>query len=224
MRLLGSDQGLWDVRNLEAHCRGALDAGLNKKGGRLSTDQYERCLQYLRQKCWEMSGLQADGRTLRHVWEIRGFVKPAGARDPYKPLKLQQFGSQLSAERALADLQTRLPIAFASIHKVRPRGAYDPSKGISFSTYSWRLLSDNRISDWYRSDPEFGDTRYASNRRTEESLEALGSRLNHDGDENGGGDLPAKFGRLEVIDQLNKHAYTDVGEEVLTREAFGFGS
>jgi hypothetical protein len=34
---------------------------------------------------------------------------------------------------------------------------------------------------------------------------------------------PAPIGRLEIVDQLNQHAYVDQAEEVLTREAFGFG-
>jgi hypothetical protein len=226
MRLLGAELQLWDVRNVEAHVRGALDAGLAAKGARLNAAQYDRCLQFLRQKCWELSGLQADAKTLRYVWEIRGFIKPAGKLDPYEPLKVPQFGSQRSAEIALDSIRDDLrahnrTLSWVSIHRVRPRGAYDPARGIKFTTYSWRLLSDQRIDDWYRSDPEFGDTRYESNRVTNESLEGLAHRLNDDGDEVGG-ELPVPLGRLEVIDELNKHQYQDASEEVLTREAFGF--
>lgn len=203
--------------------RHAVDAGLEIRGARLSSSQHDRCVQFCLQKCWEMSGLQGDGKSLRYVWKINGFIAPAGALDEYVPLKIRPFTNQRSAELALEDLRARKRIAFASIDPVRPRGAYDPESGLTFSTYSWRLIVNHRIDDWYRSDPEFGDLRYASNRREEESLEALASRHQ---DDDGGSivDLPVPLGRLEVIDQLNAHAYMDAGEEVLTREAFGFRS
>jgi hypothetical protein len=224
MQALGEPVSLWDVRNVEAHVRGALDAGLASKGARLNAQQYDRALQFLREKCWHLSGLQADGKTLRYVWIVVGAISPRGALEPYKPLGLPESGSPASAQQLLdttaADLLVEgRSIAFATIKKVRPRGAYDPSRGISFSTYSWRLLSNARISDWYRSDEEFGDTRYESNRRREESLEALSHRLTIEGDHVD--DLPAPIGRLDVVDELNRHAYRDVTEEVLPLEAFG---
>jgi hypothetical protein len=225
MRLLDKPVQLWDVENVEAHVRGALEAGLAKKGARLNAKQYDRALQFLRIACWNLSGLQADAKTLRYVWVIRGFVAPAGSSDRYELIKLDEFGSEASAERALAAFRDDLTargrrLAFAGVHRQRPAGAYDPSKGISFSTYSWRLCSDPRLTDWYRSDEDFGDTRYENNRQTELSLEALSTRAHEDGDEVG--DAPAPIGRLEIVDQLNPHAYQDAGEEVLTREAFGF--
>ncbi|MFL5954778.1 MAG: hypothetical protein ACJ76I_11800 [Gaiellaceae bacterium] len=212
---------LWDVRNVEAHCRRALDSYLLAAPAWLDPHQYDRCLQFLRIQCWRLSGLQADAKSLRWVWEIRGFISPRGELDPYEKLDIDEFGSELSAELALAELRVELPIAFAKIVKCRPAGAYDPTFGISFSTYSWRLLSGPRIADWYRQDEDFGDNRYESNRRSELSLEALGKRAHEDGDVEGL--TPAPVGRLEVVDSLNAHHYIDAGEEVLSLEAFGIG-
>lgn len=226
MRALGDPVRLWDVRNVEAHVRAALDAGLRLKGSgaRLSADQYDRCLQFLREACWKLSGLEADGKTLRYVWVITAVVRPRLPHEKYEPISFPESGSETTAAALIATARDGLQLkgrelAFATIKKARPRGAYDPRFGLSFSTYSWRLCSTVRIDDWYRSDFEFGDTRYESNRRQEESLEAMSRRTNGDGDEHD--ELPMPLGRLEVVDELNRHAYRDMTEEVLPLEAFG---
>ena len=201
-----------------------MEHGLAVKGVvRLEPDQRQRLYAFLLRKCWEMSGLQADGKTLRYVWEIRGFIAPSSQHDPYVMLDLPQEGSKLAAERALAVLVDELAIwgrrvAFVSIVKVRPRGAYDPARGLQFSSYSFRFLSNQRIDDWYRSDPDFGDTRYE--RAEELSLEGLARRLNDDGDEMDG-ELPVPASRLEVVDQLNRHHYRDRNERAHASETFG---
>lgn len=223
MRAVGPSLQLWDVRNVEAHVAGAVQAGLDIRSARLSPSQYDRCFQFCLQKCWEMSGLQGDGKSLRYVYEITGAHRPEGAWDSYRPFHLGPFTTETAAEIALAEIRATQPIAFARIEPVRPKGAYDRRSGLLFSTYSWRAIVNWRIDDWYRSDPEFGDTRYESNRREELSLEDLAAGRHDDGDDVAGDELPAPIGRLEVIDSLNPYAYQDAGEEVLTRAAFGFG-
>jgi len=231
VRAVGPPLQLWDVRNVEAHVARAVEAGLDRRSAHLSPSQYDRCFQFCLQKVWELSGLKAgfsrdngDGTALRYVYEIRGAFSPRGMLDSYQPFRLKGFTTEDAAERALAELRETKPVAFGQVHAVRPKGAYDRTKGISFTTYSYRQIVDYRIDDWYRSDPEFGDTRYESNRRVEESLEALASRHRDDEDAGDTSDwLPGTVDRLSVIDSLNQHAYQDAGEEVLTREAFGFG-
>jgi hypothetical protein len=219
MRAVGPALRLWDIENVEAFVKRAVDTGLAMRGAKLSPSQKDRCLQFCLLKCWELSGLEADGKTLRYVFRLTAFRRPSGWSEDYVPLRAKPFPTRAAADLALAELDPRI-WRFARIVPVRPRGAYNPASGQRFSTYAWRITVNHRIDDWYRSDPEFGDTRYESNRRQEESLETLASRRRDDESVDG---TPAPLGRLEVIDTLNQHAYQDAGEEVLTREAFGFG-
>lgn len=110
---------------------------------------------------------------------------------------------------------------FARVDCVRPRSAYMPGRGLSFSSYSRRILT-LQIADWYRSDPEFGDTRYGNGERPE-SIEELAERAWRDRDHDGDSflDRHGPGGRLDFLDELNRHAYQDSFEEVLTREAVG---
>lgn len=225
MRALGSPLQLWDVRNVEAHVARAVEAGLDIRSARLSSAQYDRCFQFCLQKCWEMSGLQADGKTPRMVYLVVGALRPEGAYAEYRKFTIGPYTTQTAAELALGEQRAGKPVAFAMIEQVRPKGAYDKSNGLLFSTYSYRAIVNWRIDDWYRSDPEFGDTRYESNRREELSLEDLATRHHDDGDDASadGAFAFVPVDRLAVIDSLNPYAYQDAGEEVLTREAFGFG-
>lgn len=190
----------------------ALDA-LN---ARLNAKQSEGLYQFLLAKCWQLSGLEGDGRTLRYVWRVKGFLAPRWPGEPYQPIKLPAFSSRESAEIALAGIRRR--VAFASVERMRPRGAYDPSKGLAFATYSHRLLT-LRVADWYRSDPEFGDSRYGGGRR-DESLEELGERSRRERGRNDdtAADRHMPGARLEFVDDLNRHAYQSSLEEVLTGE------
>lgn len=103
----------------------------------------------------------------------------------------------------------------------RPRGAFDPSRGIAFSTYTHRVLS-LRMTDWYRD--RFYDKRYGQ-RPAEESLESLAEAASRrQGDRDGGDpmgylELRSPGSRDDFIDDLNRHAYHDPTEEVLTRVA-----
>lgn len=216
---------LWDVANCEAHVRATLDATLKAAGARLNGAQYERAFAFLLAKCWELSGLEGDGKTLRYVFEVHGFLVPRRLGGEFKPIfnqeKPPQFPHRETAEKVLEELQRRARVCFPRIERVRPRGAYDPGHGLSFSTYSRRILSQ-RVWDWYRSDPEFGDTRYESRREREESLEALAMRRR--GDEDGDGSFLDRYGpgaRLDHIDELNLPAYRIEFEEVLTIAAIG---
>lgn len=223
MRAVGPPLQLWDVENVEAFVKRAVDAGLGQRGAKLSPPQLDRCLQFCLQKCWELSGLEGDGRTLRYVYRLQAFSRPTGWSEGYAPLKLRPFQSRAAAELALAALDPAVWV-FPTIKQERPRGAYNPESGQKFATYAWRIVVNHRIDDWYRSDPEFGDTRYASNQRNEESLETLGSRRRDDGDDWNDGWPVVPLGRLEVVDSLNAHAYIDEGEEVLTRAALGWSN
>jgi hypothetical protein len=162
-------QRVWDVANGEAHVRATLDAWLDDNGAYLGPNQYARALQSLLIVFWQLSGLEHDWKTLRYVWEVRGFIAPSYFGDDFLKLKPMQFTTEERAHAALATLKKRHRICLEVIARVRPRGAYDPSFGQAFSTYSRRILTF-RIADWYRSDEEFGDTRYEANRGREESL------------------------------------------------------
>lgn len=198
--------------------RASLDATLKAHVPYLAPDPKERAFQYLLQVCWELSGLEADGVTFRLVWELRATIAPRRPEDTFKEIRPLQFAKQEQAERALERLQERHVLILVAIALARPRGAYDPTKGISFSTYSRRILS-RRLWDWYRSDPEFGDTRYRSHGQ-HESIEALAARGTRDTETDGSYlDRHGPGSRLEVVDELNPHAYQDSLEEVLLNAA-----
>ena len=201
--------------------RATLDATLKSAGARLNGAQYERAFAFPLAKCWELSGLEGDGKTLRYVFEVHGFLVPQRLGGEFTPIKLQQFPRRETAEQVLEELQRRTRVCFPKIERVRPRGAYDPGFGIAFSTYSRRILSQ-RVWDWYRSDPEFGDSRYESRRDREESLEALAARRRDDEDPDGSFlDRHGPGARLDHIDELNLPAYRIEFEEVLTVAAIG---
>jgi hypothetical protein len=218
----GQPLKLWDVDNTEAHVRKALAAGLTDLRARLDPAQELRLFTHLWLLCWRLSGLEADAKTERDAWEVRGFLSPRGPMEPYELIKLPQFRTEASAGVALVAITWERKVAFAKVEKVRPTGAYDKTRGISFSTYSFRILK-LRVIDWYRSDPEFGDRRYSKGQRAEESLEALAERLSEDtarADDSG----LARYepaGRLGFIDDLNRNAYQDSIEEVVCRAAIG---
>jgi hypothetical protein len=228
LRAVGGPYSLWDVDNVEAHVHATLDAALLANNGSwLSREQYQRAFTFLLWKCWELSGLKAgysqpgvDGEGLRYVWEVRGFIAPRGPLEQYTPIKLPQFPTEAGAETALALLAELHTLAFESVAKVRPRGAYDPAKSAwSFCTYSRKILT-KRLADWYRSDEDFGDSRYKKSRRVdEESIEALAARHQRARDHEEGDFLERRGpgSRLEVVDELNRHAYADGIEAVLMR-------
>jgi hypothetical protein len=217
---VGDSHKLWDVDNVEAHVHATLDAALEQKGARLNTLQYQRAFAFMWLLCWEISGLDDDGVGLRWVWEVRGFYAPRSLVDGFTPIKLQQFTERDSAEIALELLRQRAPLVLTSIEKVRPRSAYDPSRGLKFTTYSRRMMT-KRLPDWYRSDPEFGDNRYGGNRLTREmSLEGLADQRRFDdgADDASFLDRNSPGSRLDFVDELNRHAYHEDLEEVLMRE------
>jgi hypothetical protein len=223
LRLLGATFSLWDVRDVELHVRALLDQGLRANGtAYLSPAMYERVLTFLIEKCWELSGLTAltgDTKKLRYVWEVRGFRAPRGPLEPYKPIKLPQFLRMPEAEAALATLATTSTLAFTSIVVARPRGAYDPERGLAFCTYSRGILT-KRITDWFRS--ELGDSRYQSGRRNELSLDSLVEQWEQRNDGSGADenylDRSGPGSDQEFVDDLNRHAYNDPLETVMTRE------
>lgn len=221
LKSVSRGQRVWDVDNGEAHVHATIDAWKNQKPARLSPAQYDRLFAYLWGVLWQLSGFTHDWKTGRYVWELRGFIPPSSPGDEFKALRPLQFVTEERARRAVQVFAERgTPLVLWAIERTRPRGAYDPSFGQSFSTYSRRILV-MRIADWYRTDPEFGDNRYGSRPDHEESLEGLGERLRHDnaGDDNSFLDRHSPGSRLDFVDDLNRHAYQESLEEVLTREA-----
>lgn len=221
LRRLDRGFRLWDVDNAEAHVHATLKATLKSAGARLSQAQEQRAFAFLLAKCWELSGLEADGKTLRHVYEIHGFLVPLRLGAEFEPIRLPQIPRLQTAELLLEELKRRRKVCFTKIERVRPRGAYDPTFGIAFSTYSRRILSQ-RVWDWYRSDPEFGDSRYESRRGREESLEALADRRRDQEDADGSFlDRHGPGARLDFVDELNLTHLRVEFEEVLTIAAIG---
>jgi hypothetical protein len=206
---------LWDVENVPAHVTNVLRSWQAPRGARLSVDQEIRVLAYLLETCWEISGLEDDARTERWVWTVAGFIRPTTPGEPYEPIKAPQLAEQWEAVELLAEINRRMPerVKWPRVEMVRPTGAYDPSRGLSFSTYSYRLLT-LRIADWYRQDPEFRDTRYGNGEQLI-SLEALVAQ-EHDSDD-GWIDRYAPDG----VDELNRAAFTPAYEEADLNAALG---
>jgi hypothetical protein len=199
-RLLSVQLALHDVRDPEAHVRVLLDSRLAEWGARLDGPAYEDALTYLLELCWELSGLDANGEP-RICWWARLFIdaEEIDAGDTVE--ELGPFPSEIARDRAVETYvctMTEQPIV--ELHEGRPRGAYDPAFGLSFSTYSRRILS-LRVVDWYRR--TFHDSRYGQDRR-EVSLDAMAERYE------ARGEAPEQF-----LDTLAQDP--DLLDDVLTR-------
>lgn len=216
-RLLQSALHLHDVRDVEAHVRVLLDARLGEWGARLDAEQYDDALTYLLEKAWELSGLDSDGITMRLGWRVRVFTDPEELEDGDAGEDRGWYALEDRAQRVAAAIATNQPGTIVELYVSPPPGAYDSTLGLSFSTYSRRILTA-RVVDWYRS--TFGDTRY-NGRRLEESLDALAEKWDHDGGDEGYLDRDGPGGDVTFIDDLNRHAYNDPMEEVLTHVALG---
>lgn len=211
-RLLGAPRPLHDVRDPEAHVRSLLDSRLATWGAHLDAAGYENALSFLLGICWELSGLDAHGGK-RIVWYVacwldwhrsRRLVEiPIGVRPAPKigddPWQLGPF-TTAARTNEVADAQVRRGF-IVNVRASPPKGAYDSSLGLSFSTYSRRILTV-RVVDWYRR--EFGDSRYGADRR-DLSLNAMASANGE----------PIE----EFLDTLTDGS--DENEEVLTRVALG---
>jgi hypothetical protein len=218
VRLYGPAFALHDVRDVEAHVRTLLDAYLRERGARLDAAKYNDALAYLVALCWTLSGLQSDGRTprLEHWAEII----QATEQGEYT-IEIGPFTSRDRAEKAAAaylEQQTAPLVAVAYIVRA-PRGSYDSTFGLAFSTYSRRILS-RRVVDWYRA--TFGDSRYGSNPKPL-SLDQLVDQFEEGAWSDAGGagdsylDHNGPGARYDRIDELNRHAYYDPFEERDTR-------
>ena len=209
---------LLDVRDVEAHVRTLLDARLRDWGAHLDPAKYDAAVAYLVTKCWELSGVEADGRTPRRPYYAAFRVVPA--TDPELPGKSGDLGPYRSLEvcqdvavpLTVAAIKNAGHIALVRIGRRRPRGAYNPDLGLSFSTYSRRILT-NRVVDWYRS--TFGDDRYQQH---EQPL-SLDEYWNQVDAEEAYLDRAGPGAIASFVDQLNIGAYLDQTEEVLTRAA-----
>jgi hypothetical protein len=197
-RLLGAPCPLHDVHDPEAHIRVLADAKLASWGARLEGDLYDDLLSFLLGICWELSGLDGQGRP-RIVWYVDIYLDGEEVDAGDEPQVLGPFPRE---GRAIAIADGWVGRGFiAGPRAGRPPGAYDPALGLSFSTYSRRILSA-RVVDWYRR--TFGDSRYGGRRR-ELSLNAMALARGE----------PVE----EYLDSLSDGS--DETEEVLTRVAFG---
>ena len=199
-RLYGPGFSLWDVRDVEAHVRATLQAALDAKSAYLKPEVKDKFVEQLVIVCWRLSGLEADGRTprLEHFAEIR----VAGRT---KTVSLGPYRSEEVVQQAVADWRAaHVPvgvISFVGYRSQRPRGAYDPSRGISFSTYS-RGVVTKRVVDCFRG--HLGDSRYGQKPR-ELSLD----QLIDEQESTTLLDLHGPGARSDFIDELNPHAYYD---------------
>jgi hypothetical protein len=198
-RLLGEPRPLHDVRDPEAHVRALLDSRLATWGAHLNADLYEDALTFLLGVCWELGGLNADGGA-RAVWFVQIWLDPEELVDAEGP---EELGPFTSIDRCNEVAEAQMHRGFiVSLRAAAPKGAYDASLGLSFSTYSRRILT-NRVVDWYRR--TFHDSRYGAGQQPELSLNAMASVSGE----------PIE----EFLDTLTDG--TDPNEEVLTRVALG---
>jgi hypothetical protein len=187
-RLLATRLALHDVRDVESHVRALLDSRLAEWGARLDPDLYDDALTYLVTKCWELSGLDVDGRQRRvYVARIHSDGDPDDDGHQIGP-----YPTRLQRDDAVVQLLDLQPGLVAELVTISPAGAFDPQIGLAFSTYSRRILSA-RVVDWYRQ--TFGDARYGTRIR-EVSLD-----VPHDDDQPTLGDRPdlAAAGQLEEV-------------------------
>lgn len=186
-RLLGTPLVLWDVRDVEAHVRVLLDARLDEWGARLDADKYADVLSYLLGTCWELSGLDQQGRPRRGHR-----VRVALDYDDFRDQEAEDKGWYANEDQAIAVGEAiSTPGAIVEISEEPPPGAYDPEVGISFSTYSRRILS-LRVVDWYRK--TFGDARYGARDRQEISIDSFAV------DDEGGSFLEGLMPAVDAVD------------------------
>jgi hypothetical protein len=219
VRLYGPPFALHDVRDVEAHVRTLLDTYLRERGARLDAAKYHDALAYLVALCWKLSGLQGNGRDARlEYWAELLQFDDRGKH----ALEIGPFPSRERAELAVTAYCAEGTNTIVAVEYVvrAPRGAYDPTFGLAFSTYSRRILS-RRVVDWYRA--TFGDSRYGGNPKPL-SLDQLADQWAEGtwiSDGNGAADSYLDHGgpgaRMDFIDELNRHAYYDPFEERDTR-------
>jgi hypothetical protein len=120
------------------------------------------------------------------------------------------FAGEREAEASTVERCLSEPLLMTSVEPSLRPGVFDPGLGLSFSTYSRRLLV-LRAVDWYRS--TFGDARYGG-ARDEVSLDA--QLQSHDGANGMPGELERGCGGADrMLDDAAVVAFDDV----LTREA-----
>lgn len=210
---------LWDVRDTQAHIRALAAAGLlDLKVHHLEATKREDLVEFLFSECWRISGLTADGQK-RKEYVGRATIKLVAPR--WSSVFGQMFERHVfttrcrttadarDAARALSTLEPGEKLLAVDAFERRPRGAYDPTRGLAFSTYSRKIL-EKRIIDWYRD--TFGDNRYGE-QPTMIAFEWPDASTDDDA-----GDLYDRLSpgaRPGHIDRLNLHAYEDPFEEVI---------
>lgn len=212
-RLFPQPLRLWDVLDVEAHVRAALESTLAARNARLQPDVKEKALQFLITTCWELGGLTTGGEP-RFITETRMLVDCGPGLE--QKLVTRHTATILRAHHALETFRSRLPwparVVSYEFASVRPPSAYRPGETISFSTYSRQIIS-MRVWDWYRSD--MGDDRYeGSSRRNELSLEGLIREQEWDGSD--AESYLDRGGDSGHVDELHPYAYADPYDDVLT--------
>lgn len=203
---------LWDVRDVEGHVRATLEQALRIKNARLNRDLKDKFVTSLVELCWKLSGLEQDGRSLRY--EHFAEILVVGRR---KAFAIGPYRSEQTVQDAVTRWRERnLPpgaFSFVGYRAQRPKGAYDPSRGLSFSTYSRRIITP-RVIDCFREN--LGDSRYGD-KPQELSLDQLL-------DEHEATtllDVYSPGARADFIDQLNPHAYYDPFADIDTAATIG---
>lgn len=208
---------MWDVRDAEAHVRALAAAWLREKPAYLDPTRHEQLVQYLMQVCWLLSGLREDGRTPRPAFAAVLTVAYASPRWSSLAGYCNGHVEETSAfnlrddaiaagEKIAREFQADGCAIAIEIVERRPRGAYDPQRGLMFSTYSRKILT-LRIADWYRI--TFGDSRYSDD-RIPLSLDQLVSeweRRDGTGADDSYLDRSGPGARADFIDELHSHVY-----------------
>jgi hypothetical protein len=168
--LLGSVLPLHDVRDVEAHVRVLLDARLGEWGAHLDASRYDDILTYLLGTSWTLSGVdRLDGEQRACAcgcgaivgWGFRVYTAPTIVDFEEGEAEFVGWFAQKTAAVAAGVLRLASPTFLMSVEPSLRPGVFDPALGLSFSTYSRRLLA-LRAVDWYRS--TFGDARYGGAR------------------------------------------------------------
>lgn len=206
--------------------RTLLDSTLREWNARLDPIKYDDATAYLVAECWRISGLQADALTPRVVYAAHLVV--SYRRPQWSSLAGLSGGFQLElgpwirhdraaefGEARAAEIRADGHLVAVEVVERKPSSAYDPNRGLSFSTYSRRILS-NRIVDWYRA--TFGDSRYGDRRLAVSLDELVARRRQSDGNSD---DALEPGSRADFIDDLNRHAYRDLTEEAMTDALVG---
>jgi hypothetical protein len=118
------------VENLEGLVASALSNGLAEMGATLEGAEYASLFNDSLLLAWELTGLDAAGE-LRfvHLVEAVGW----GRDGELVPFALGPFTREEAAGHAAAALRARPNVLTVTVKRQRPKGAYDPDRGLAGS-------------------------------------------------------------------------------------------